>query len=282
MNRFDPFETYKDVWGDVVEWPKDPMAKPSNQNKYFYSDGKTYYEQICKMLKLMSVFKNAFAQIYDNEDEISAAWENFVNNLSATAEAGDEAAVSLTWTENSVEFSFTLPKGDKGDQGDPGVGISSITFNADYTMTITLTSGTSYTSESLRGATGPQGPQGIQGPQGPQGEGLEILDVYATLSDLQTAHPTGSAGDAYQVGTSPNFTLYIWSSSQSAWVSAGSIREPVPSDSNPLMDGTAAPGTGAAYSRGDHRHPTDTSRASQSDLSELDAIVNTSQLYEQI
>lgn len=34
-----------------------------------------------------------------------------------------------------------------------------------------------------------------------------------------------------------------------------------PSDALPLMDGTAAPGTGVDYSRSDHVHPTDTSRA---------------------
>lgn len=36
---------------------------------------------------------------------------------------------------------------------------------------------------------------------------------------------------------------------------------PTPSTSNPAMDGTAAPGTSTTYSRGDHVHPTDTSRA---------------------
>jgi len=34
-----------------------------------------------------------------------------------------------------------------------------------------------------------------------------------------------------------------------------------PSSATPLMDGTAAVGTSNAYARGDHRHPTDTSRA---------------------
>lgn len=34
-----------------------------------------------------------------------------------------------------------------------------------------------------------------------------------------------------------------------------------PSDSNPLMNGTAAPGTSGLASRGDHVHPSDTSRA---------------------
>lgn len=274
MNRYDPIQTtenvidwdkdpfikYQDLFKDTIDWAKDPMSHPTNQNKYFYSDGKTYYEQICKMLKLMSAFKESFAYIYENEEELHSAWENFVDNLSATAQSGEEAGVTLTWTEDSVNFDFTIPGGEDG------VGIQSIVFNADYSMTITLTDGTEYESPSLRGPQGETGATGAQGPQGPQGEGLEILDVYATLSDLQTAHPTGSAGDAYQVGTSPNFTLYIWSTSQSAWVPAGALTSPEASVSTPLMDGTASVGSETAYARGDHRHPTDTSRASQSDL----------------
>lgn len=270
MDRFDPFVKYADVYGDVINWEKDPMNKPQNQNKYFFSDGKTYYEQICKMLRLMSVFKQAFNQIYDNEDEIHSAWENFVDNLSATAVYGEEVGVNLTWTDTSVNFAFTIPGGQDGEDG---VGIQSITFNSDYTMTITLTDGSTYTSESLRGAQGEQGIQGLQGPAGPQGEpgsGLEILDVYATLQDLQTAHPTGSPGDAYQVGTAPSFTLYIWSASQSAWVSAGTIGSAVPSSALPLMDGTASAGISDLYARGDHVHPTDTSRASAQDLQTVD------------
>lgn len=265
MDRFDPFVKYADVYGDIINWEKDPMNKPQNQNKYFFSDGKTYYEQICKMLRLMSVFKEAFNQIYSNEDEISEAWENFVNNLSASVVEGSEPDVTLTWTDDSVNFEFTMVPGVPGEQG---VGITSISFNSDYTMTITLSDGNSYTSMSLKGETGPQGPQGETG------SGLQILDVYATIADLQSAHPTGQPGDAYQVGSEGNYTLYIWSSSQSAWVPAGSLGTVSPSTSNPLMDGTASAGSSNLYSRGDHVHPSDTSRASKE---ELDALIKTSQ-----
>ena len=265
MDRFDPFAKYADVYGDIINWEKDPMNKPQNQNKYFFSDGKTYYEQICKMLRLMSVFKEAFNQIYNNEDEISEAWENFVNNLSASVVEGSEPDVTLTWTDDSVNFEFTMVPGVPGEQG---VGITSISFNSDYTMTITLSDGNTYTSMSLKGETGPQGPQGETG------SGLQILDVYATLADLQSAHPTGQPGDAYQVGSAGNYTLYIWSSSQSAWVPAGSLGTVSPSTSNPLMDGTASAGSSNLYSRGDHVHPSDTSRASKE---ELDALIKTSQ-----
>ena len=57
--------------------------------------------------------------------------------------------------------------------GEDGVGIASITFDAADKMTVTMTDGSTYVSPVLKGdtgATGPQGPTGATGPQGPQGE----------------------------------------------------------------------------------------------------------------
>lgn len=48
-----------------------------------------------------------------------------------------------------------------------------------------------------------------------------------------------------------------------------------PATNDPLMDGTATPGASNSYARGDHRHPTDTSRASAADLTALQQQVNT-------
>lgn len=266
MDRFDPFVKYADVYGDIINWEKDPMNRPQNQNKYFFSDGKTYYEQLLRIMRLVSVFKDAFNQIYNNEDEISTAWENFVTNLSATAVPGEDPSVELVWTDDSVQFNFTMPQGLPGPEGPQGVSISSITFNQDYSMTITLSNGQTYTSSSLRG------------PEGPEGSGLEILDVYPTLSDLQTAHPTGTPGDAYQVGSSSSFILYIWSASQNAWVNAGTLSSPSPSSASPSMNGTASAGSSMLYSRGDHVHPSDTNKLDKSTTNGVYAVTNGSQV----
>lgn len=117
-----------------------------------------------------------------------------------------------------------------------------------------------------RGQTGPEGPEG---PEGPAGSGLQILDEYATLSDLQTAHPTGSAGDMYLVGTGGSYTLYLWSTDQADWVDGGSLTSPAPYTSSPAMDGVASAGSSANYSRGDHVHPSDSSKL---DVSAVDGI----------
>lgn len=82
------------------------------------------------------------------------------------------------------------------------------------------------------GATGPQGIQGIQGPQGVagkdgvDGKSFTILGMYATLQELLAAHPTGSAGEAYAVGTAASNTVYNWNTETSIWEDLGSLRGP--------------------------------------------------------
>lgn len=54
---------------------------------------------------------------------------------------------------------------------------------------------------------------------------------------------------------------YVWKAANGAWRFKATAGSTAPSDATPAMDGTAAPGTSNLYSRGDHVHPTDTSRA---------------------
>ena len=71
-----------------------------------------------------------------------------------------------------------------------------------------------------------QGPQGPQGPQGEDGRSFVILGLYATLAQLQAAHPTGSAGDAYAVGTESDNSIYLWDVDDEAWTDIGPIMGP--------------------------------------------------------
>ena len=62
------------------------------------------------------------------------------------------------------------------------------------------------------------------------------------------------------------FQKWTWSSATGAWLmtsGSGGGGVGVPSDANPIMDSTAAPGTATSYSRGDHVHPSDTSRVAK-------------------
>ena len=186
--------------------------------------------------------------------EIRKEWGEMGFSVTANAIAGNDPNVIVTGDLISgLHFTFTLVKGDKGDTGNTGAqgltgnGIASCDFDANDQLTLHFTNGTSYTTPPLRGENG---------------TGLEILDIYATLTDLQTAHPTGTRGNAYLVGVSPSFELYIWSDTSNAWEQAGRLSSPSPSITTPMMDGVASTGSENAYARGDHVHPSDTTKCS--------------------
>lgn len=102
------------------------------------------------------------------------------------------------------------------------------------------------------------GPTGQTGPTGPY------------MASIAKVSGTGAPGttDQYQVtlsdGTHPTGTISVYN---------GSDGDGTPGSSTPLMDGTAAVGSATAYSREDHVHPTDTSRASAEDVSDLQSDV---------
>lgn len=62
--------------------------------------------------------------------------------------------------------------------------------------------------------------KGANGADGADGQGIEILGSYDTMADLIAAHPTGSAGDAYMVGTD----LVVWDTTNSQWKDVGRIQ----------------------------------------------------------
>jgi hypothetical protein len=82
---------------------------------------------------------------------------------------------------------------------------------------------------------GPQGPPGPPGPQGPPGAASTVPGPAGPAGPQGETGPQGPAGPAGAGGT--------------------------PSDALPLADGTAAAGSSTAFARGDHIHPTDSTRA---------------------
>lgn len=64
----------------------------------------------------------------------------------------------------------------------------------------------------------------LKGADGADGTSFVIRGLYASLEDLKAAHATGSAGDAYAVGTSEENTTYLWDVDQADWVDVGSIK----------------------------------------------------------
>ena len=69
------------------------------------------------------------------------------------------------------------------------------------------------------------------GTNGVDGVGVTILGSYNTLADLQSAHPTGNAGDAYIIDTD----LYVWSVDNSVWENVGRIQGPKGEDAKSII-----------------------------------------------
>lgn len=78
----------------------------------------------------------------------------------------------------------------------------------------------------IQGEQGPAGPQGARGPAGADGRDFRVLGLYADLFSLQTAHPTGEAGQAYAVGTAQSNTIYLWDADAQSWCDIGALQGP--------------------------------------------------------
>ena len=115
------------------------------------------------------------------------------------------------------------PQGTTGAQGITGSQGTNGTQGAVGTQGTTGAQGTTGTqgttgAQGIAGVQGSLGLQGSQGAQGNPGTGVNILGTYANLSDLQTAHPTGTLGDSYTISGN----LYVWTGA--AWTNVGPIQ----------------------------------------------------------
>ena len=106
-----------------------------------------------------------------------------------TLEAGEEATVTNSGTENAAVLDFAIPKGEKGDQGDPGPA------GADgAAATIEVGSVTSGDTASVKNAGTessavlnfvlPKGDKGDQGEKGDKGDPFSIAKTYASVDEM--------------------------------------------------------------------------------------------------
>ena len=105
---------------------------------------------------------------------------------------------------------------------------------------------------------------------------LVPIGMYATLEELQEAHPTGEKGDAWLIGDYTSNVAYMWDVDHEQWVNAGALAEGngfksaynrsfEDVSSNIQMDGTASAGASFKVARADHTHPSDTRKADLQD-----------------
>ena len=149
----------------------------------------------------------------------------FTDGTSYTTPTSIRGEIGLTGPEGprglTGETGATGAQGQKGEKGDTGNGIANTVLNDDYTLTITFTDGTEYKTPSIRGATGAQGQKGEKGETG---SGFKVLGYYATESALSAAVTNPAAGDAYGIGTTEPYDIYIWDGVNRKWVNNGALQ----------------------------------------------------------
>ena len=74
------------------------------------------------------------------------------------------------------------------------------------------------------GERGPKGETGAQGPKGETGAGFLVRGYYETVSALEASVQTPAAGDAYGVGASEPYDIYIFDGVTESWVNNGPLQ----------------------------------------------------------
>jgi len=144
-------------------------------------------------------------------------------------------SVVNTGSTTDAILNFGLPKGDNGTAATIQVG--TVTSGAAASVTNRGTS-----SAAIFDFTLPKGDKGDTG------QGINVLGEYASLADLQAAHPVGNAGNAYLVGAINPKDLYIWDVDTSAWTNEGQLQgvQGDPGDAATITVGTVTSGATAS------------------------------------
>ena len=155
-------------------------------------------------------------ELYENDSRV-------LTSATATAVAGDTAAVTVTNIDGKSNFSFVLPKGNTGPTGSQGpTGATGPTGPLGPTGPQGKTGPTGPTGAT--GATGAVGPTGPTGPTGATGATGAVGPTGATGA-TGAVGPTGATGPTGPLGPTgpqgPNFNVAV----QSATITDSSGKE---------------------------------------------------------
>ncbi|MDE7329969.1 MAG: hypothetical protein K2N30_02575 [Clostridia bacterium] len=199
---------------------------------------------------------NVLNELYSLKADLQAAIETSQSNANAAAESASQAAASLQGAQQSAENAEASAQ--------------RVESAAEYLESVQ--DGTTAVPKATADETGANIANqfsivnsDIAGLREDITNEAHFRGLFDSVEALESAYPTATPNDyAYIVGG--NIWIY---NTDGGWTDSG---EPSPntavpaSDSTPLMDGVASAGTSSQYARGDHRHPTDTTRASEVDL----------------
>ena len=129
-----------------------------------------------------------------------------ITSITKKSQSGTTATYTIALSDGKTfDFNVETVKGEKGDtgaqgpKGDPG-------------------------ETGPQGQTGPQGPAGPTGPKGDAGTGFTVKGYYGSVSALQTSVQDPAAGDAYGVGATAPYDIYIYDGVTNAWVNNGPLQ----------------------------------------------------------
>ena len=74
------------------------------------------------------------------------------------------------------------------------------------------------------GERGPKGETGAQGPRGETGAGFQVRGYYASAAALEASVQEPAAGDAYGVGASEPYDIFIFDGVTESWVNNGPLQ----------------------------------------------------------
>ena len=127
----------------------------------------------------------------------------------------------IQWKYDDTEWTNLIALSElKGKQGDKGA------VGAHFTPSVSDDGVLSWTNNGGLGNPQPVNIRGPQGVQGEQGRGLTILGYYNTLAILQSSVLAPNGGDAYGVGTTPPYEIYIWDAVNGQWKPNGKLSGP--------------------------------------------------------
>lgn len=146
----------------------------------------------------------------------------------------------IQWKYDDTEWTNLVAlselKGNKGDKG---------TVGAHFTPSVSDDGVLSWTNNGELENPQPVNIRGPQGVQGEQGRGFTILGYYDTLAILQSSVLAPNGGDAYGVGTTPPYEIYIWDAVNGQWKPNGKLSGP-----NEVTSSTATNLTGLLKGNG--------------------------------
>lgn len=200
-------------------------------------------------------------QISTIEADVATANDNASEALS-TAQSAESIAQQAQTTANGLAASIAQANTTAGNALNTAQNAQTIAQGLQTSKQDVTDNALTTTSKTVVGAIN-ENAKAIEGLRQDFINEAHFRGYFATNAEVEET-PANLNDFAYSAESGT-----VWIYGADGWSDSG---KPVPdqttplADTVPLMDGTGAPGTATSASRADHVHPTDTSRASQSDL----------------